>query len=365
MSGIGFLFKFYLSKGVFMKSVINLCRTFDKLSKKVLAAELDLGKKGGRNRKPLKAEDDENKSKIDFMVKAIANEIDETLDLKNKGLYVKDWVSNQSGYLRSRPLITISKKKKLKLSEKEMYISISFDRGGVVIKYTEGFEKFQNENKISKEDALLFLRRAAEFYFEKNDIKAKNNFFRDHQSIDILRKNIPLMDMESLVNDIEFILEIYKKQKDDIYQYIAQPFSVSLSPEVFKEGKDLPVLGKRRSGQADFRRALKELWGGCSVTGCTEESLLVASHIKPWAKSNPKEKTDLMNGLLLTPNYNALFDKFLISFDGKGKILISNILRKEDLERTSINLNATINLNKEQKVFMKYHRNKFYGGKDI
>jgi hypothetical protein len=79
-----------------------------------------------------------------------------------------------------------------------------------------------------------------------------------------------------------------------------------------------------RRGQGRFRRELEQFWkGSCSVTGCSVSEALRASHIKPWRVSTNDERLDKNNGLLLNAMLDALFDKFLISFDDKGGIVIS------------------------------------------
>ena len=45
-----------------------------------------------------------------------------------------------------------------------------------------------------------------------------------------------------------------------------------------------------------------------------EESLLIASHIKPWAVSDSKERIDPNNGFILSPLYDKLFDRGYITF---------------------------------------------------
>lgn len=72
------------------------------------------------------------------------------------------------------------------------------------------------------------------------------------------------------------------------------------------------ILIKYRIGQSSFRRKLFEYWGGCSITGCTNFSVLIASHIKQFSLCSSNEKYDLFNGLLLAPNYDKLFDEYLI-----------------------------------------------------
>ena len=80
---------------------------------------------------------------------------------------------------------------------------------------------------------------------------------------------------------------------------------------------------KLRVGQGYFRKALIERWKGCAVTGCKDESLLIASHIKPWSKCTTRaERLSPDNGILLSPNLDKAFDRGYISFDDNFKILI-------------------------------------------
>ncbi|MBN1267665.1 MAG: HNH endonuclease, partial [Anaerolineales bacterium] len=84
-----------------------------------------------------------------------------------------------------------------------------------------------------------------------------------------------------------------------------------------------------RVGQGRFRRYLIDYWGGCAVTGANKIDLLKASHIKPWKVSSNKERLDVYNGLLLTPNLDSVFDQGFISFTQLGSILISEELTVE------------------------------------
>ncbi len=89
--------------------------------------------------------------------------------------------------------------------------------------------------------------------------------------------------------------------------------------------------GKARVNQQKYRQKLLNLWNnGCSVTGFTTVSLLIASHIKPWKDSNPEERLDKFNGLLLMPTLDALFDKGFVSFDKTRKIMISPSINPKD-----------------------------------
>lgn len=117
-------------------------------------------------------------------------------------------------------------------------------------------------------------------------------------------------------------------------------------------------LIKCRIGQGKFRDQLIEYWNGCSVTGFKNIDLLVASHIKPWRNSSNKERLDVYNGLLLTPNLDKLFDKGYISFSDNGKILISDELSEYNLFGISTDIRITID-EKHQKYLL-FHRENIY-----
>jgi|GEM_PF-482416 len=115
-----------------------------------------------------------------------------------------------------------------------------------------------------------------------------------------------------------------------------------------------------RIGQGKYRTDLIKIWKGCAISGYSDVSLLVASHIKPWSKSNNKEKVDPYNGLLLLPNYDKLFDKGLISFDKSGSIMISKLFA--DIEIFGIHNAMKIKLKTDNERYMEYHRNHVFKG---
>lgn len=154
-------------------------------------------------------------------------------------------------------------------------------------------------------------------------------------------------------------------------------FIYSRGKDIFDDFKDIEKekinetekteLRKARIGQGKFRNQLIELWGKCSVTGFEKTEILVASHILPWRKSTNKERLDKFNGLLLTPNYDKLFDKALISFDDEGKILISQSLKDEDLKLLGVSKDASIRKDKLTDKHLHYlskHREIFYENKE-
>jgi len=89
-----------------------------------------------------------------------------------------------------------------------------------------------------------------------------------------------------------------------------------------------------RRGQGVFRSNLEKLERACRLTGITNPFLLKASHIRPWrACETAQERLDGMNGLLLTPDADHLFDRGFISFGGEGEVLVSTRVDREDLRR--------------------------------
>ena len=117
------------------------------------------------------------------------------------------------------------------------------------------------------------------------------------------------------------------------------------------------ALAKARVGQGMFRDALISYWSKCAVTGCREEGLLRASHIRPWAGATVEERLGLYNGLLLAPHIDAAFDAGFISFDDEGRILVSNRLSEEDARALGIHAEMRLSRIEEgHKKYLAYHR---------
>ena len=95
----------------------------------------------------------------------------------------------------------------------------------------------------------------------------------------------------------------------------------------------------------------------CAVTKTSIRKILIASHIVPWSESTEKERLDENNGILLSPLYDALFDRHLISFGDDGRIILSDKIANE-INILQIDQQAEITVNDEMKPFLKRHRNK-------
>lgn len=123
----------------------------------------------------------------------------------------------------------------------------------------------------------------------------------------------------------------------------------------------LPTSQKRiaRTGQSEYRSKLLADCSMCFITHITEQSLLIASHIKPYAACSEEEKYDPDNGFILSPLYDKLFDKGFITFTEDKKVLISNWLYPRDKERIGIKDNQRFDwmpLNKARLNYLKYHQ---------
>ena len=114
------------------------------------------------------------------------------------------------------------------------------------------------------------------------------------------------------------------------------------------------ALIKLRIGQGAFRDKVLLHWTGCAVTGFSDTSLLVASHIKPWKKSTNSERLDQWNGLLLSPNLDKAFDKGFITFEMNGCIRISSLFA--DAAKLGIIPSMKIRLKPDHEKYMVHHR---------
>ncbi len=115
-----------------------------------------------------------------------------------------------------------------------------------------------------------------------------------------------------------------------------------------------------RVGQDIFRSELLNYWGACAVTGCDVSEILIASHIVPWSESGDQERLDVYNGLLLTPNLDRLFDRYLISFDESGLIQIAPSLPMASLIALGVHSQLKlINLAPEHIPYLKRHLSHF------
>ena len=124
---------------------------------------------------------------------------------------------------------------------------------------------------------------------------------------------------------------------------------------------------KIRTMQGFFRKVVFAAYDSrCCITGNPIGDLLVASHILPWSEF-PNERLNPRNGLCLAAHFDRAFDRGLISFDNKLRLILSRRLRdhlpNEALEMEFVRRAGQPLLCPDRfapdSVFMAYHRNRF------
>jgi len=128
---------------------------------------------------------------------------------------------------------------------------------------------------------------------------------------------------------------ISDKRQASVYQYgkgQPSPAGNQGRPKLPNESESI----RARCGQGKYREALLDECPYCPITMLNEESLLVASHIKPWAVSDDREKVDPKNGFILSPLYDKLFDRGFITFTDDKRMIVSNWLSQKNQERLNL-----------------------------
>lgn len=117
----------------------------------------------------------------------------------------------------------------------------------------------------------------------------------------------------------------------------------------------------QRIGQDILRKELLMRRHACAVTHIKRPELLVASHIKGWAEC-PVDRMCLDNVLLLAKNYDAVFDRHLISFDPiTGNIIKAKRISWEQLGLMGIRQDAQISKpTTKQAECLEWHCKKMY-----
>jgi hypothetical protein len=161
-------------------------------------------------------------------------------------------------------------------------------------------------------------------YFETPDINKKNRI-----GIKFFLKRIGV---SIPVNPAEFIVQSMFQEPSNILEF------------------NLPTVTERtglvtsRVGQGAYRKRIIHRWEyKCAVTNFNKLDILIASHIVPWSKATDHERLDVNNGILLSPTYDALFDKHLITFDNKGKILLSDQIEFSAYQKIGVTGKEQIN----------------------
>ena len=157
-----------------------------------------------------------------------------------------------------------------------------------------------------------------------------------------------------MLNAEDALVFNYGKQKADV-----------ILPHQSVQTKKSAEIGRARLGQGKYREALLEECIFCPITMINDERLLIASHIKPWAVSNDREKIDPKNGFMLSPLYDKLFDKGLISFTDDKRLIVSNWISPSNVRRMELENDKyypKLPIDAQRSVYLDYHRSFVFKG---
>jgi predicted restriction endonuclease len=203
------------------------------------------------------------------------------------------------------------------------------------------FSKYKVRNKTSDE----YRNRCFKIPYDVDEFKYVMDYFLRYD------ENWLNREIETVIDTAEQE-DVLKAQLDNSVDDIDKEIETKQL-----QGEEREALIKVRVNQSAFRKLLMRRYTHCCLCDVDDESLLVASHIKPWAKSNHAEKVDVNNGLLLCPNHDKLFDRGYISFDNGGHIVISDELSENSAISMNIKNDMQIELSNDNIKYMEYHRN--------
>lgn len=138
-------------------------------------------------------------------------------------------------------------------------------------------------------------------------------------------------------------LNYYFRLFADYFGEVEHPYLIEKEEEQIEDAIIDKVeklqLYRARIGQGEYRKNLLLLCPFCPITLISDDRLLIASHIKPWVASNDFEKTDPLNGFMLTPTIDRLFDRGFLSFTNDKKTILSPFLSNMTYSKLGISDN--------------------------
>jgi hypothetical protein len=150
------------------------------------------------------------------------------------------------------------------------------------------------------------------------------------------------------------LFELANNHQSDLF--IPDIYDQTLNNNVTETYREIAV----RTKQFEYRKQALKLWKNkCAVTNIEEPKVLIASHIKPWRESNTVERIDPKNSLILSPNYDKLFDLGYISFKPtNGKIILSDRLKADSWDKLKVNPEAELRfVPPNTDHYLNYHNN--------
>lgn len=119
---------------------------------------------------------------------------------------------------------------------------------------------------------------------------------------------------------------IWEKKNGPLVFHYGKPKEEIKPIQRIKQVKKIYEISRAREGQGKYREQLLEQCRFCPITMISDERLLIASHIKPWAASTDDERIDPYNGYMLSPLFDKLFDRGFITFTEKRHLVLSDFI---------------------------------------
>ena len=229
------------------------------------------------------------------------------------------------------------------------------DLSNLLNDYGNGLMKF-NMYRTDVTPPRVYLKSDSEYYNLMREVGIPNISY------------LSILKLRNLNNNkIIYYCRIFIDYKPDVIKY-ESPMEKQQEEEILSsklsEKKKHNLLDARQ-GQGEYRRKLLEECQSCPFTLVNDERLLIASHIKPWVKSNDKEKVDPKNGFALTPTYDKLFDQGFITFESDKKLKVSPWISPMNQNRLNIfdgkNM-PTLQLDDKREKYLQYHRIEIFKG---
>lgn len=237
-------------------------------------------------------------------------------------------------------------------------------KGELLFKFKKLIKKLEYEFtddilpfKITRVDVApprVYMNSESEYYDFMRDVALPNISY------------LSILKIKDKSSNIFYYFRIFIDYRSDIVGYKSleeerQEEEIIEDEMISKKEKERLI--KARVGQGAYREKLLEECPFCPFTLVNDERLLIASHIKPWVKSDDKEKIDPKNGFMFTPTYDKLFDRGFITFADDKSLIVSPWLSPMNQRRLSIytgKLIDKLNLDEKRKKYLKYHRENIF-----
>lgn len=231
----------------------------------------------------------------------------------------------------------------------------------------ERYEKYVQEISELNEEILKFKLYRVDVEPPRVYVNAESTFWNLMRRIALPNISyLSVLKLKDNENKFVYYFRIFIDYKFDInsYQMPEEKEQQSIIEEdTSLSSKQKDNIVRARIGQGEYRNKLLEECPFCPFTMVNDERLLIASHIKPWAKSDNKEKVDPKNGFMFTPTFDKLFDRGFISFKDDKTLMVSPWISPMNQKRLNIRDGIKINtlpLDETRCKYLEYHRNEIF-----